>query len=216
MLSPASDLEDVLAEALRALAVTRPVFHSEADLQLALAWQIQMQQPDARLRLEQRILDAPRIELDIRVDVGQLCFGVELKYLRASLDVVVDGERFVLVQGAADLDHYDLIKDITRIERLVDIGRVDAGAVVALSNRPACWREPRQVRQTGFNAFCVHDGAVLSGRVAWGASAGAGTRAGRESAHTLRGEYRPRWKPYSRLAATNGEFRSLVLITSSI
>lgn len=34
-----------LEEALRTLAQLRPVFHSEADFQLALAWHVQQQDP---------------------------------------------------------------------------------------------------------------------------------------------------------------------------
>jgi hypothetical protein len=40
--------------AVTALAADRPVFHSEADLQLALAWQLQEADPTARIRLETR------------------------------------------------------------------------------------------------------------------------------------------------------------------
>lgn len=36
------------------LAGTRPIFHSEADFQHALAWEIQNQHPQAAVRLEYR------------------------------------------------------------------------------------------------------------------------------------------------------------------
>lgn len=42
------DIEQVLKE----LAKKRPVFHSEADFQHALAWEIQITYPDANIRLE--------------------------------------------------------------------------------------------------------------------------------------------------------------------
>jgi hypothetical protein len=51
-------LPDVLAE----LSGQRPIFHSEADFQLAFAWTIQTRHPVAKIRLEQRILDDPRID----------------------------------------------------------------------------------------------------------------------------------------------------------
>ena len=43
-----SDVAEVLSE----LASHRPVFHSEADFQFALAWQWQQQAPEAKIRLE--------------------------------------------------------------------------------------------------------------------------------------------------------------------
>jgi hypothetical protein len=43
-----------LTAALGALAGERPVFHSERDLQHALAWQLQVSYPDAQVRLETR------------------------------------------------------------------------------------------------------------------------------------------------------------------
>jgi hypothetical protein len=43
--------------AMNRLALRRPVFHSEADFQHGLAWQIQLDHPDARVRLETRPLE---------------------------------------------------------------------------------------------------------------------------------------------------------------
>ncbi len=40
--------------ALGRLSAVRPIFHSEADFQHALAWTIQLQHPDATIRLEIR------------------------------------------------------------------------------------------------------------------------------------------------------------------
>src|SRR4051794_35906935 len=110
-MNPSLKLGDLLDQALPALAQRRPIFHSEADFQLALAWEIQTKRPGASIRLEQRVLDSPRINLDILVVLDGVRFGLELKYLRAATDVTVDGERFVLVVGAPDLDRYDTIKD---------------------------------------------------------------------------------------------------------
>ncbi len=39
---------------LSALAVQRPVFHSERDFQHALAWQLQLSHSQAQIRLEPR------------------------------------------------------------------------------------------------------------------------------------------------------------------
>lgn len=48
------DLVRQLAAVMGDLAGLRPVFHSEADFQLALAWQVQHADPHATVRLETR------------------------------------------------------------------------------------------------------------------------------------------------------------------
>lgn len=212
-MNPSLELGDLLSQVLPALAQRRPIFHSEADFQLALAWEIQTARPAANIRLEQRVLDSPRINLDILVAVSELRFGLELKYLRAATDITVDDERFVLVVGAPDLDRYDTIKDIVRLERLVDAQLVNAGACVVLTNSSGLWRPSATGRLTGYDAFRIHDGATLSGTLEWGPTAGTGTRKGREAAHALAAIYQPRWQPFSRVGTGIAhEFRTLTLL----
>jgi hypothetical protein len=68
-----------VAGALSALAVHRPVFHSERDFQHALAWQIQLAQPQAQVRLETR----PRrgVHLDLLIALDGIRTAIEVKYL---------------------------------------------------------------------------------------------------------------------------------------
>ncbi len=100
------DVAEVLAE----LARQRPIFHSEADLQLALAWTLQAMHPTATVRLEKRMLDEPRVVVDVLAIVEGERLALERKYLRSKADVTVDGERFVLSLGAADVGRYDTVK----------------------------------------------------------------------------------------------------------
>lgn len=212
MSTPADAITEMLDRALPALAARRPVFHSEADFQLALAWEIQTQHPEAQIRLEQRLLDSPRIELDVLVTIESRRFGLELKYLRAPLDPTIDGERFVLIEGAGDVDRYDTLKDIVRLERLVDQGMIAAGAAVVLSNHPGLWLPSQTGRTTGFDAFRINDGTVLEGVLDWGPTASSGTRRGRESPIVLKAKYAPTWRPYATMTAPrNGELRSLCI-----
>lgn len=53
------DVEQTMAR----LAARRPIFHSEADFQHAFAWQVQIDHPDARIRLETR--PRPGVRLDV-------------------------------------------------------------------------------------------------------------------------------------------------------
>lgn len=50
-----------IARWLRALRQSRPVFHSEADFQQALAWAIHVSDPSVRVRLETKPMPGMRL-----------------------------------------------------------------------------------------------------------------------------------------------------------
>lgn len=100
-----------LITTMELLAHKRPVFSSEADFQLALAWKLQLGHPGARLRLEYRpaYLDR-RGYLDIWASDHAWTLAIELKYFTRALDFVVGDERFELLnQGAQDINRYDFV-----------------------------------------------------------------------------------------------------------
>jgi hypothetical protein len=74
------------------LSSGRPIFHSEADFQHALAWLIHSESPRAQIRLETR--PERGIRLDLLVVVGGERIAIELKYLVARFEGEVRGERF--------------------------------------------------------------------------------------------------------------------------
>ena len=76
---------DQVAATLSQLAAKRPIFHSEADLQHALAWQLQMNQPTAELRLEVRPLKEISEYVDIACHLAGVATVLELKYLTREL-----------------------------------------------------------------------------------------------------------------------------------
>ena len=65
------------------LSLLRPVFHSEADFQHALAWHIREVMPDCQVRLEFKPFPAERVYLDIWLPT--LGTAIELKYLTRKL-----------------------------------------------------------------------------------------------------------------------------------
>lgn len=92
---------------LERLAGTRPLFHSEADFQHALAWQIQLDNPTASVRLETR--PQRGIHLDVLIQLGGERIAIELKYLVARFEGVVGGELFDLPnQGAHDISRHTM------------------------------------------------------------------------------------------------------------
>lgn len=205
-----------IPSALSRLASQRPVFHSEADFQLALAWELQAQYPELHPRLEYRPFPGESAALDIRLASPDGTLAIELKYLTKALDLTVTGERFVLKnQGAYDISAYDCCKDLERLERFVSAGVADAGCLVVLTNDSLYWRPPARPG-AGYDAFRIFHGRTVSGALEWGDRAGPGTRRGRENVLELSGRYNLEWQDYSRLETTkNGRFRALVADVSA-
>jgi len=74
----------------------RKVFHSEADFQFALAWELQLQYPDGSIRLEYPPPHDPTKYVDILVRLGDDVYPIELKYKTKLFSAVVDGEPYYL------------------------------------------------------------------------------------------------------------------------
>jgi len=206
-----------IASWLDTLRRSRPVFHSEADFQHALAWVIHQSDPSLRIRLETR--PQPGMRLDLLVSRPDLSehLALELKYLTAAWAGDVDGEHFQLLsQGAQDIRAYDVVKDIQRVEQLVNGQPGWAGAVLALTNDPGYWSRPGHGRVTNAQAFRIYEDEVISGTRAWGPDTGTGTRRGREADLQLRGTYRCGWTGYSALPGHLGNFRLLAITIGAL
>src|SRR3954451_15068212 len=106
----------LIESTMSALARRRPLFHREADLQHELAWQLQLDNPDARLRLELRPFPDQGVFLDLLSRLGGTRLAVEVKYPTAALTVTIDDEVFRLREHSADdVVRYDILKDIARL-----------------------------------------------------------------------------------------------------
>ena len=128
---------------LSRLSRKRPLFHSEADFQHALAWEIHHKFPDAKVRLEYR---PSSVEVKMYVDIwvvmaGGKTWAIELKYKTRSLDVVVEGKRYRLLnQSAQDIARYDFLRDVVRLERITQTSSEICGAAILLTNDTATGR----------------------------------------------------------------------------
>lgn len=201
-----SDMD--LRPVVESLRRKRPVFHSEADFQFALAWEIQRAYPAADIRLEYPPANEPNKYLDILVRIGGFSYPVELKYKSKRLSVIVGGEQFSLKNhGAQDLGTYDFVKDICRVESFAEhLDCFKAGYALWLTNDPYYWTAPTNP-SAGYVAFSVHDGARKSGVMSWGGRVGAGTVRGREEQLSLSREYEIHWREYSSLGVPNGALK---------
>lgn len=180
---------------VRRLALRRPLFHSEADFQHALAWQWHLEDSDSEIRLETR--PERGIRLDLLVLTPQRRTAVELKYLVARFEGTVAGEPYDLPnQGAHDISRHDVCKDLARVEKLLADGYCDDGWVIVLSNDPGYWRpgtKPSPIDE----AFRLHEGRIIQGPLAWSPIAGAGTTRNRDVPLALVGSHTCAWQPYS-------------------
>lgn len=203
-----------LESALNDLAVLRPIFHSEADFQLAFAWQVQQRDAAMQVRLETR--PAVGVHLDLafaRPDLGRTT-AVELKYLTRLWGGTVDGKRYESKNhGAQDIRAYDIIKDIVRVEKFVAGTAGADGAVIVIAN----WRPAKSNDSSNAAAFRVSEGVVLTGSRAWGPNTGAGTMRAREVQLDVAGEYDLHWSDYSTLpgGGTGATFRKLIVHVAS-
>lgn len=203
-------LED-LQRTMTALAARRPVFHSEADFQHAFAWQVQLEHPEARIRLETR--PRPGVRLDVLALVNARRVAFELKYLLRRLTVTVEDELFDLpLQGAQDVRRYDFIKDISRLEQLRADEAADDCFAVCLTNDPLYWAADRGRSEVIDAAFRIPEGRTIAGLLAWATHASPGGIGARQKPISLGGSYRLAWRDYSRVEVNrNGEFRYLAV-----
>jgi len=190
------------------LAARRRVFHSEADFQFALAWQLQSDHPTADIRLETRPIPEENLRLDLFVGINGRRFAVECKYLVREIDVTEAGERFMLrTQSAHDVRRYDTLKDVARVEQFLSLGVADEGFVVAVTNDAAYWK-PASRPDTFDASFRMHEERLVQGRLAWADGTGVGSMKNREAAIDLEGSYRLTWRDFSSLGdGPAGRFR---------
>ena len=185
---------------MKRLALDRPVFHSEADFQHALAWHIHQVRLDPRVRLEWpvKLPDAEkRIYVDLYLPGCEV--AVELKYRTRKLEHEHEGDQFDLLdQSAQDTGRYGFLKDIQRLEQLTEQKVARAGFAVLLTNDPLYWEEPSSGWKKAIDAaFRIHEGRTITGKMAFAARAAPGGIKGFEDPICLKGTYTLRWREYS-------------------
>ena len=200
-------------ETLDSLLAMRPIFHSEADFQHALAWEIHKKFPQASVRLELPVkVNQQSLHIDIWVVTDVEILAIELKYKTKMLTHLINNEQFKLKdQRAQDIGRYDFIKDIQRLEYLALDRRNVTGYAILLTNDPSYWQNSSSSKTVDAE-LGLQDGRILGGHLNWGDKASDGTRKNREQTLFLKGKYTLDWKDFSIVEEkANGVFRQLTV-----
>jgi hypothetical protein len=197
----------MINDVMTRLSKRRPVFHSEADFQHELAYEVRLGDPSLNVRLELPVVTPFSGAIDIII-LGKYRFVLELKYLCKRFVTTLDGEEFALKdQSGRDIRRYDVCKDVKRMEDYAE--RTGYGAaVLVLSNDPAYWQE-RRSSVTADSAFNISHLRKLAGTLQWGSKAGLGTIRRREASLDIKGTYELAWREYSKIGDKGGDFRYL-------
>ena len=188
-------------DAINALRQERPVFHSEADFQFALAQKIQELNPAVDIRLEYTThfrIHERVAHIDIVVFENRKAIPIELKYKTLFTKMPDKGEAFILKNHRAqNLGRYDYLLDIERIEACRASWDIcEEGYAIMLSNDPSYWKPNMSSKKTVCDQFRIHHGIEKTGTLQW-ENAGIGAIKGRENPITLDGRYPIRWSEYS-------------------
>lgn len=193
-----------IIEIMKQLSRERGLFHSEADFQHALACTIRQSGSGSQIRLEYAVHDVPeelsqKATIYIDILINQPKYAIEVKYKTRNLEATFNNERFRLMnQSAHDIARYDYLKDIMRLEWLVDRKIATAGCAIFLTNDPGYWRESN--RETIDMQFRIHEGRKIQSNnpLSWLQYAANGTTKARERAITLKKNYpQLHWTDYS-------------------
>jgi len=201
-----------LTEIIKNLSKLRPIFHSEADFQHALAWEIHKQVYVCDMRLEYKPPQiTKRYYVDIWCSQGDYVTALELKYKTRRLYANVKDETFdLLTQGAQDHGRYDFLKDIQRLEEIVLKTSVVIGYAIFLTNDSAYWSRGRE-SQTVDADFRIHQDRLVTGELNWSPNASKGTKRNREEPIHIKNTYNLNWRDYSDPSAEPyGKFKYLL------
>ena len=212
-----------IPEILKALAKNRPVFHSEADFQHSLAWQIREMHPGLHPRLEYPFERSENKACDVVLfQGGKMVMAIELKYPCQKLKYENKGEVFNLKYNSApDSARHGTLKDIERMEKLLKEARKNKkrttqASVITLTNDSVLWKGPKKgnVVDAEFNIaeFITQRNKrvenVVTGKLKWASKTSRNTERMYGNVK-LFGSYKMKWQEYSRVEGKFGRFRYL-------
>lgn len=210
-----------IKEIMKNLSTKRPIFHSELDFQISLAWEIK-EKYSGKLEI--------RLERPVPVDVNQRIYPdififknkenldlFELKYKKARLRTVINREEYNLSNdGAINFSRYDFINDVVRVETFKEIFKDQFeeinGYAILLTNEPQYWQIPGETHDITLDEeFRIHEGRTLFNRLSWkeGSNSKVGMK-GKENPLILKENYYLIWQDFYEISdVSKGTFRYL-------
>ncbi len=197
---------------IKKLSSERPIFHSEADFQFALAWKIKEIYSNFEIRLEKRkTINGKEIYFDIFAFNENHKIAIELKYKTQKFDYEHKNEHFELKeQSAQDQGGYDFLKDISRLEQAVSDSIINLGFAIFLTNDKSYWKEPKRQNVNDIDFKIYNQRQIYKGQeLRWKEKASKGTTGGRGNPIFLNDDYKFYWESYSQI--NNHEFKYLLV-----
>ena len=159
----------IILESIKELKVERPLFHSEADFQHALAVKIKEKDPRAEIRLEKRVKskDKDKNYVDLVIIKENYEIFIELKYKtilpKGKENIISKGEVFLLAnQGAQDLGMHNFFIDIHDLERIkCQEGIKKISFAIFLTNDKYYWTPKNPESETIFDQFYIEEGREI-------------------------------------------------------
>ncbi|PVX47502.1 hypothetical protein C8C85_3445 [Flavobacterium sp. 103] len=166
---------DFFEKSVIELQKQRPIFHSEDDLKLALAFKIKEINPEFEIRLERPVelemvnrngmKTTVRAPIDIIViDTYGNYYPIELKYKTKKTNTLFNEENYILTEhGAADVGRFSFRKDIFRIEnyKLKNLN-YKCGYVFILTNDKSYFEKNVFEKENIDKHFSFHNGVLLN------------------------------------------------------
>lgn len=194
------------------LKIKRPIFTSEADLQLELAWVIKEEYPNAKVRMEYCPAFDPNMHIDILVKINGKWIPIELKYKTKRYQKIIDNEIYNLrTHGAKDQNCYLYLKDIERIEKIKENANCfQEGYTIFVTNELSYLKKPNSDNVVYYQ-FSLEDGIIKNGELDWNEKTGEGTKRNYGKSIVLKNQYKIIWQDYSKIDESKaGMFKILI------
>lgn len=194
----------------------RKVFHSEADLQFAIGWEIDKLITNSKIRFEQPFQEQ---SIDLVYCFNKDKIAVELKYKTSKLTVSEDDEFYNLKEHAAlDIGRFDVLKDISRVESFIQSGFATKGFVLFITNCSAYWLNTTYSGSQNAHdkEFRLIQDREITGSLKWPDEAKVTTYGKKRiNGLNIRGNYKVNWDDYSIFSnEKNGIFRFVLFEVS--
>lgn len=189
----------------------RKIFHSEADFQHELAWEIHKTYPKYSIRLEKAFKLDEKLYVDIFF-ANSSKTAIELKYKTQALNYSYNNiENYNLTtHSAINLGRYDFLKDVERLENLKSNKLINKGFAIFLTNARSYWSKTSKSSKLSKDFYLTNNDNLNKSEYRWLPNVKkTSIGVNRMQPIKLSNTYKLNWSTYS--VIDNNEFKILVL-----